>query len=157
MPHGLKRFHESRRSHFVTFSCFRRQPNFNSPEVYDLFVHCLEQMRRRFEICVYGYVVMPEHVHLLISEPVRATERLVRVRFLDSSLRSMVPQVRGRSLAANLGSLADALHYLKLSFTKQLHSKPVLRVRSGRSVITIATCGMSANSWRSCVTCIATR
>lgn len=25
-----------------------------------------------------------------------------------------VPQVRGRSLAANLGSLADALHYLKL-------------------------------------------
>jgi putative transposase len=34
-----------------------------------------------------------------------------------------VPQVRGRSLAANLGSLADALHYLKLSFTKQLHSR----------------------------------
>jgi hypothetical protein len=34
-----------------------------------------------------------------------------------------VPQVRGRSLAANLGSLADALHHLKLSFTKPLHSE----------------------------------
>ena len=138
MPHGLKRFHESRQSHFVTFSCFRRQPNFNSPEIYDLFVRCLERMRRRFEMCVYGYVVMPEHVHLLISEPRRSTERLVGVRSLDSDLDSTVPQVgrvldsnpgsavpqvRGRSLAANLGSLADALHYLKLSFTKQLHGK----------------------------------
>jgi len=123
MPRGLLRIHESRQSHFVTFSCYHRQANFSSPQAYDLFVYCLEQMRRRFEICVYGYVVMPEHVHLLMSEPGRATERLVRVCSLDSSLRSMVPQVRGRSLAANLGSLADALHYLKLSFTKQLHSK----------------------------------
>jgi REP element-mobilizing transposase RayT len=24
-------------------------------------------------MCVYGYVVMPEHVHLLISEPERGT------------------------------------------------------------------------------------
>jgi len=39
--------------------------------VFDLFVHCLEDMRRRFELCVYGYVVMPEHVHLLLSEPPR--------------------------------------------------------------------------------------
>jgi putative transposase len=29
-------------------------------------------MRRRFELCVYGYVVMPEQVHLLLSEPSRA-------------------------------------------------------------------------------------
>ena len=26
-------------------------------------------MRVRFGLCVYGYVVMPEHVHLLLSEP----------------------------------------------------------------------------------------
>jgi REP element-mobilizing transposase RayT len=29
----------------------------------------LERVRRSFELCVYGYVVMPEHVHLLRSEP----------------------------------------------------------------------------------------
>jgi putative transposase len=33
----------------------------------------LERVRRRFGLCVYGYVVMPEHVHLLIGEPQRAT------------------------------------------------------------------------------------
>jgi hypothetical protein len=48
-------------------------------------------MRRRFALCVYGYVVMPEPVHLLLSEPQR-------------------------------GLLADALHYLKLSFAKRLGS-----------------------------------
>jgi putative transposase len=26
-------------------------------------------VRRSVELCVYGYVVMPEHVHLLLSEP----------------------------------------------------------------------------------------
>ena len=92
MPSGLWRFQESGQSHFVTFSCYRRQPFFLRAETYDLFVLCLEDMRRRFEMCIYGYVVMPEHVHLLLSEP---------------------PRTR----------LADAIHYLKLSFAKRLRSQ----------------------------------
>jgi putative transposase len=92
MPSGLRRFQQSRHSHFVTFSCYRRQPNFRSPEIYDLFVRTLEDMRRLFSMCVYGYVVMPEHVHLLVSEPER-------------------------------GVLADAIHYLKLSFAKRLRGR----------------------------------
>ncbi|MGD0734965.1 MAG: transposase [Terracidiphilus sp.] len=35
----------------------------------DTFLLALEQARHRFEMCVFGYVVMPEHVHLLVSEP----------------------------------------------------------------------------------------
>ena len=69
MPHGLKRFQQSRQSHFVTFTCYHRNPNFDSAAVYDRFVEALEGTRRRFALCVYGYVVMPEHVHLLVSEP----------------------------------------------------------------------------------------
>src|SRR5438445_6023201 len=49
-------------------------------------------MRRRFEMCIYGHVVMAEHAHLLLSEP---------------------PRTR----------LADAIHYLKLSFAKRLRSQ----------------------------------
>ncbi len=30
-------------------------------------------MRRCYALRVYGYVVMPEHVHLLVSEPLRKT------------------------------------------------------------------------------------
>ena len=52
MPRGLRRYHESGHSHFVTFSCYRRQPNFSSSEIYDLFPECTERMRRRFDMCV---------------------------------------------------------------------------------------------------------
>lgn len=40
--------------------------------MFELFLACLEEMRCRYEMRVYGYVVMPEHVHLLLSEPTRA-------------------------------------------------------------------------------------
>ncbi len=92
MPRGLERFQQSGQSHFLTFSCYRRRANFSSPPSYDLFVQCLEDMRLRFAMCIYGYVVMPEHVHLLVNEPEHAT-------------------------------LAEAIHFLKLSFAKRLRSR----------------------------------
>ena len=136
MPRGLRRFQESGQSHLdpsaslgmhstssafrraaqtphkrLNFgsglgrplnasSCYRRQPFFSTAETYYLFVQCLEDMRRRFEMCIYGYVAMPEHVHLLLSEP---------------------PPTR----------LADAIHYLKLSFAKRLRSQRSLEKSAG--------------------------
>ena len=69
MPWSLKRYQESKQSHFLTFSCHGRQQKFQGPCLCDLFVRCLEQTRVRFGMRVYGFVVMPEHVHLLVSEP----------------------------------------------------------------------------------------
>lgn len=43
------------------------------PEARVVFEHSLEQVRRRYVLRVYGYVVMPEHVHLLMSEPKRSS------------------------------------------------------------------------------------
>jgi putative transposase len=71
MPWGLKRYHESRQLHFLTFSCYHRRPNFRSPTARAVFESALERVRREYGLCVYGYVVMPEHVHLLVSEPER--------------------------------------------------------------------------------------
>jgi hypothetical protein len=34
-----------------------------------VFESALERVRRRSRLQVYGYVIMPEHVHLLLSEP----------------------------------------------------------------------------------------
>ena len=59
--------------HFLTFSCYRRQPFLASPESRDLFERALEQARVRYGFFVTGYVVMPEHVHLLTSEPEQGT------------------------------------------------------------------------------------
>jgi putative transposase len=73
MPSQLKRFHESGQTHFVTFGCYHRRRSFSAPESARIFESALERVRRAFELNVYGYVVMPEHIHLLVSEPRHAT------------------------------------------------------------------------------------
>jgi putative transposase len=71
MPWGLKRFHETHQVHFLTFSGYRRQPNFRNATACGTFIAALERVRQLHGLCVYGYVVMPEHVHLLVNEPER--------------------------------------------------------------------------------------
>jgi putative transposase len=71
MPFGLIRYHKSKQAHFITISCFHRKPRFNSPTVRDIFLTSLEQTRVTYALLIYGYVVMPNHVHLIVSEPER--------------------------------------------------------------------------------------
>ncbi len=73
MTAALHRFYGGRDLHFLTFSCYQRRPLFTDPARCDLFLQILERVRRRYRLVVLGYVVMPEHVHLLVSEPQRAT------------------------------------------------------------------------------------
>jgi len=68
MPWGLKRYYGAGDSHFITWSCYHRRPLLD-PQARDLFLNVLELMRERYRFAVIGYVVMPEHLHLLISEP----------------------------------------------------------------------------------------
>jgi len=69
MTAGLKRYYGSGDCHFITCSCYRRQPLLAAPRQRDLFLTELEHVRRRYRMVVLGYVVMPEHFHLLLSEP----------------------------------------------------------------------------------------
>ena len=77
MPWGLRRYQQTRQLHFVTFSCYHRAPLLADPRRRDLFVEILEQVRRWYGFWLLGYVVMPEHVHLLLSEPERENLALV--------------------------------------------------------------------------------
>jgi putative transposase len=69
MPTGPIRYQLAGDFHFVTFSCFHRLAHLRTPAARDLFERSLETMRVRYEVFVAGYIVMPEHVHLLVSEP----------------------------------------------------------------------------------------
>jgi len=73
MPLGLKRIYGFNDLHFITFSCYRRLPLLATPRAKNTFVEVLDQVRYRFVFALIGYVVMPEHVHLLISEPIVGT------------------------------------------------------------------------------------
>jgi putative transposase len=69
MPQGLIRIQQSKQSHFVTFSCYRREARLTGESTCQAFLDSLERVRRTRGIRLYGYVLMPEHVHLLMSEP----------------------------------------------------------------------------------------
>ena len=77
MPKGLKRYYGQGDLHFLTFSCYRRLPLLGTKRARNLFVDALEKIRERYRFSVVGYVVMPEHVHLLITEPAVGTPSLV--------------------------------------------------------------------------------
>ncbi len=69
MPSRLQRFQHSGQSHFLTFSCYHRRQLLSESEAKGTFEDALERVRLQFNLFIYGYVVMPDHIHLLTSEP----------------------------------------------------------------------------------------
>jgi putative transposase len=65
MPH--RRRHEiPGHARFLTFSCYNRLQLFNNDAIKDAFVEAIERSRQKHRFLLTAYVVMPEHVHLLI-------------------------------------------------------------------------------------------
>ena len=58
--------------HFITFSCYRRMPLLDTLAAKETFEAELERVRAWYSCYITGHVVMPEHVHLLLSEPERS-------------------------------------------------------------------------------------
>ncbi|MGH9511890.1 MAG: REP-associated tyrosine transposase [Terriglobales bacterium] len=77
MTKGLHRYYGTPDLHFITWSCYRRQPLLGTPARRDLLLKILEAARRKYRFVVHGYVVMPEHVHLLTTEPEMADPSVV--------------------------------------------------------------------------------
>lgn len=77
MPSGLKRYYGEGHLHFITFSCYLRLPLLDSARARDIFLVELGHVRDAMGFRLVGYVVMPEHVHLLISEPAQGTPSTV--------------------------------------------------------------------------------
>jgi putative transposase len=96
MPKGLKRYYGHDYLHFLTCSCYHRQPWLSEPRRRDLFLQVLEQVRQRYLFVVVGYVVMPDHIHLLISEPERGTPSTV-MQVVKQRFARQVPHKVGQS------------------------------------------------------------
>ena len=92
MPAGLHRTYGAHHLHFITWSCYRRLPLLRSARARDRFLSILEQTRRRYRFVVVGYVVMPEHVHLLISEPEASSPSTVMQVVKQRTARALLPR-----------------------------------------------------------------
>ena len=96
MPKNLHRYYGAGYLHFITTSCYQRRPLLATPQSRDLFLEVMEQARKRHQFVVVGYVVMPEHFHLLFSEPQRGNPSLVLAALKQTFARRLLQNLRGR-------------------------------------------------------------
>ena len=57
--------------YFVTTNIYRRQNIFNDDQTRRLLINVLSETRGKYHYLIHGYVIMPDHVHLLITPHVR--------------------------------------------------------------------------------------
>ena len=97
MRNPLKRHYGQGNLHFLTFSCYRRRPFFATPRARNVFVKYLDGVRKEKRFLLLGFVVMPEHVHLLVSEPQQGD--------LSTALQVLKQQVARRLLKMKTAQL----------------------------------------------------
>src|ERR1700722_11536544 len=126
MPKGLERRHNTGQLHFITFSCHRRLPYLETPKVKDTLEQVIERTRRAHHFSLYAYVLMPEHVHLLLTEPTPHT--------LSSTIRVLKGEA-SKLLKGNREHLWQPRYYDFNVFTNRklvekvryIHRNPVTR------------------------------
>jgi putative transposase len=80
--------------HYITCSCYRREAWLGIPSRRTLFLNILEEVRRGYDFVVAGYVVMPEHIHLLVSEPEKGNLSLVMQVMKQRVARRVLSELR---------------------------------------------------------------
>jgi putative transposase len=124
MPWGLERFQDSGDLHFVTFSCYDRRPYLGLAESRNVFLDSLESVRLRYGCSIHGYMVMPEHVHLLLSEPaVTPLATVIRALKLSVSKR-LVERPFWTKRYYDFNVFTDRKRIEKLRY---MHRNPVVR------------------------------
>jgi putative transposase len=108
MTKGPIRIYGRGHLHFITFSCYRRLPLLRSVRARNVFVKILDEVRDRYGFSLVGYVVMPEHVHLLISEPHRGTPSMA-IQVLKQRVSRRKRRAASRQLKLTFESGEDSL------------------------------------------------
>ena len=116
MPKGLERHYGRQHLHFITFSCYRRRPFLRTGRRRDMVLRALERSRQTYRFHVVGYVVMPEHVHLLISEPEVAAPSTA-IKALKQAVAKRIANSRRRRRSIQLDLFTEtAFHFWQARF-----------------------------------------
>ena len=120
MRNPLRRYYGHGHLHFITFSCFRRRSFLGTRRARDCFVKTLDELRAKRGFRLAGYVVMPEHIHLLIGEPKTGSPSKV-IQVLNQKVSRALRRRRRKTPAGQLqlafrGSCLEAKHFWQRRF-----------------------------------------
>jgi putative transposase len=68
-PRKRVKHYDNGEPHFLTFSCYRRLPLLSKDRTRQWFIEALTEARSKHGFHLWAWVLMPEHVHLLIWPP----------------------------------------------------------------------------------------
>jgi len=107
MPKGLKRHYGQGDLHFITFCCYHRRRYLETVRARNLLLKILGEVRSKFQFQLIGYVIMPEHVHLLIGEPeIGNVSRVLQVlkQRVSRAMRGKKRRVSSAQLSLKFGN-----------------------------------------------------
>jgi putative transposase len=87
--------------HFITCSCYQRKPLLASERARDKLLKVLGEVRDRYDFGLFGFVVMPEHIHVLMSEPNVGNPSVVMAALKQRVSRAL----RGKRRKASAGQM----------------------------------------------------
>ena len=108
---NLPRFSEDSYAHFVTTRTCESRPYFEGKELCQIFIEELEFYRKKYGFALMGYVIMPDHVYLLLWWDKEGKPGLSISKIMNS-IKTMTTKRIKRRLFYNggvnyLGRLAD--------------------------------------------------
>lgn len=131
MPADLKRYQGQGHLHFLTFSCRGRRPYLRSAGARDLFLDLVEEERGKRNLWVAGYVVMPEHVHMLVAEPAEGSVaewlKTVKQRFARAAHRERMIAPGERVWEPRYYDFNVFTEKKRIEKLKYIHRNPVKR------------------------------
>ena len=101
----LFKSHDPNTFHYTTSVCYRRVRVFRSERACDLFIEALAETRRRLPLKLIGYVVMPDHTHLILN-PVNCDISVVMNSLKSTAARKIIDWLRRSNHSLSLRKLA---------------------------------------------------
>ena len=138
----LQRYETPSHARFLTFSCYRRLDLFKNDAIKDVFVDGLMDLHARRSFALFAWVVMPNHVHLLLTldedddvpsflrrlKPAFAKTVLTRWAELDAPILSKIQDKSGRTRFWQPGGGYDRNIFTRDEFAEKvryIHDNPV--------------------------------
>jgi putative transposase len=100
----LFKSHDPNTFHYTTSVCHKRVPVFRSDKACELFIEALAETRRRLPLKLIGYVVMPDHTHLIIN-PLCCDVSKVMNSLQSASAREIIDWLRESDYGESLAKL----------------------------------------------------
>ncbi len=114
----VRHFHEPGDFHELTFSCYQRLPLLTTAERCRLLCQAIDRAISSHEFSLAAFVIMPEHVHLLVYPHLRGEDALA-----TDSRRQWHPNPADNPMAAIVAELSRLLADIKRPFSGRVKKR----------------------------------